>query len=497
MAVHDNRVDGDVDRVLARALADAVTEADPGRAALVMARLAGLSGPGWLRLDEAARRPFCGQSPLDEVADWRPFLAASAATAGLVAASMCRDGRVREAAVIVLARVPGPVAAAALAVRSADWVPEIGSAALTAMSARSGPEEAAAIVPVLLALRQRRRGRQAAAGYLARLANGPAATLEALAGARDRACRLWALEALAQRGLLTVDVLTARAMRDPDPVVALWCARRLAAPSGQLQAGAGARLLGSARAGVRAFATGHLADDQLPRQVLQGLLLDRSGAVRSMARWRWKQQWAGPGRVYRAALARGGAAREVTAALRGLDEDHDGSLPAAAVLFLNHPSPAVRCAAAQAVGRHGSVGDILEHLVPLLLDRSAKVAATALRHVRGHAMPSSVLASLDAGGTVRSRRIALSIRQHLGTWDRVHADLAAINGPDPDLSRAARTDLLAWLQHGAATSYGRPAPSRAAEIAGLLGTRKLSDRQRREIAFVAGVRLPATEPQPG
>jgi hypothetical protein len=74
-------------------------------------------------------------------------------------------------------------------------------------------------------------------------------------------------------------------------------------------------------------------------------------------------------------------------------------------------------------------------------------------------VPASVLASLDAADTARSRRIALSIRQYSGTWNRIHADLTAINGHDRGPAEAARTDLLAWLQHGAATSYGKPSPA--------------------------------------
>ena len=78
----------------------------------------------------------------------------------------------------------------------------------------------------------RRRGRHTAAGYLASVAAGPAATLEALAS----------------RSLLAADALTARAMRDPDPVIALWCARSLASPSGELPPAPGQRLLRSAPA---------------------------------------------------------------------------------------------------------------------------------------------------------------------------------------------------------------------------------------------------------
>lgn len=186
--------------------------------------------------------------------------------------------------------------------------------------------------------------------------------------------------------------------------------------------------------------------------------------------------------------------RKIAAALQGLDEDHDDCLPAVAVPFLTHSSPAARRAAVQAIGHYAEADDVLNYLVPLLLDSSGKVAATVLRHVRSHPLPASVLARLDAAATARSRRIALSIRQHSGTWNRVHADLTAINGHDPALAEAARTDLLAWLQHGAATSYGNPSPAQAEEIAGLLATGKLSKQQRRDIAFIAGIRTPAAGP---
>jgi hypothetical protein len=50
-------MNGDAGRVLIAALADAVTEADSVRTARVIEQLAMLSGVGWLRLDELARRP--------------------------------------------------------------------------------------------------------------------------------------------------------------------------------------------------------------------------------------------------------------------------------------------------------------------------------------------------------------------------------------------------------------------------------------------------------
>ena len=496
-------------RGLAESLAEAVNGADPDTTAQVMTRLAGLDGRGWLRLDESARGPFWGQSPLSRVTGWqwqlgrvagrqwrlgqvtgrRSRLASEDSGLAAVAGSMCRDGRVRELAVAMLARTPGPVAAAALAVRTADWVPQVSSAAVTAVLGRTGAQDAAVVAPIMLALRERQRGRQAADRYLAGLAEGPAETLAALGRAGERSVQLWALDVLAGRGLLTAGELEARAMRDRDPVVALWCARQLAAPSGQLPAGAGPRLLGSARAVIRAFAAGHLADDLLPREVLQALLADRSGAVRSVARWRWTRRGEDPGPVYRALLA-APLPRQVAVALEGLDDSSDSCLPAAAMPFLVHPSPRVRCAAVHAVGRHTEPGEIPARLAQVLRDDSGKVVTAALRYLRGYPLPG-VLAELDMAGTSRSRRTALAIRQGLSPWDRVQADLTAINASDPDLAAAGRADLLVWLQHDAATTGGKPSPSQAAQIAALLASSTLTGGQRKAVAFVAGIRTPA------
>jgi hypothetical protein len=171
-------------------------------------------------------------------------------------------------------------------------------------------------------------------------------------------------------------------------------------------------------------------------------------------------------------------------------------LPEVAVPFLTDHSPRVRRAAAQAIGHHADARAIVEYLAPLLGDSSGKVAAVALRYLHGYALPVSVLASLNAAGTARSRRIVLSVQQHSGTWSRVHADLAAINGHDRDLADAARADLLSWLQHGAATSYGPPDAGQAEEIARFLATSKLSDGQRRRIAFAAGIHVATSSSQP-
>lgn len=93
---HDRMTDGSF-RTLADALVNAATRGDQAETAPVVEQLGGLNGAGWLRLDELVRRIYWTQSPLDAVADWAPRLTAGGVLAGL-AASMCRNGWVRERA---------------------------------------------------------------------------------------------------------------------------------------------------------------------------------------------------------------------------------------------------------------------------------------------------------------------------------------------------------------------------------------------------------------
>jgi hypothetical protein len=477
-------------RELVRRLVSAVIWNDPEDTTWALACLHVMSGPQWLHADQLARGSYHTESLLGAVAGWHERPAWHEWLLGAVAASMVCDGRVREAAVAVLAGTPGQVASAALAVRTSDWVPEVRAAAVAAVSSRAGADEVAAIVPVMIALHRRRRWNQGASEYLASLEVGPAETLAALARPGGHgACRTWALCTLAERGLLGAGDLIEIASRDRDPLVAMCCARLLTPLAGGGPADAWPRVLRSARcASVRAYALGSITDGQLPREELRRLVLDKSGAVRSKARWRWARRWGSLAPVWQEALGATRTATEIAAALEGMDEGHDGSLPGAAIPFLTHPSPRVRCAAMRAVARHGTAEDKVAHLAPLLLADSARVARTARQYLRGWTLPPAILATLDAAGTPRSRRTALSIRQHLGTWDRVHADLVAASGPDLDLATAARSDLRSWLRNGAGTAYARLGPGRAAEITALLPASGLTRQQCREIAIVA--RLP-------
>jgi len=218
------------------------------------AGLGGLAARDWIRLDDLAR-PFEGAgSPLSRITDWQRLLEDGPDLLAAVAGSMYQDGWIRQAAVEALAPVPDPVAAAALAVRTADPVPQVSSAALKAVSDRTAARDLAAIVSIMLLLVPRRRGKILAQRFLRSVAAGPPDRLGALANSPDRRTRLWALAALGTRGLLEPDQLVTLATGDADPVVALWAARRLLAGGQTLPPEQGARLLGSKRAEVRAVA---------------------------------------------------------------------------------------------------------------------------------------------------------------------------------------------------------------------------------------------------
>src|SRR5258708_34322283 len=125
-----------------------------------------------------------------------------------------------------------------------------------------------------------------------------------------------------------------------------------------------------------------------------------------MDRWRWAGRWEGRGPVYLEVLGAGGPPHQIAAALQGLDEGSDGSLPAAAVPFLTHPSPKVRQAAVQAVGHPGRPRDIPRQPAPPPQDNPGKGGAAAPRDLRRYAPPPRASARPAPPGPPRPRPAA-------------------------------------------------------------------------------------------
>lgn len=497
-------------------LAAVVQFAGDERAASLVGDLGALRGDEWLRLDEFARRAYT-----DVVQPWTPRGAVWPATgavpdpAAAIAASMSRDGRVRERAVEWLSGFRGPAVAAAVAVRCGDWVTVVADRARVALPVYEDEQETAVVVGVMLRLVHRRRGWDTAVDYLARVREGDQARLLTLTRTGERACCIWALSAANDRGLLSADDVLDRALRDPDPGLALWCARRLldsdtsdkaATPADQ------ARLLTSRRALVRAAAVEALPDAELMAQAgygprLEPLLLDPSGGVRILARWRWTRVWGPPTSVYRTALDRAmtaagpGRITRVVCALDGLSECSLSDTVTDAKQLVGDPSPRVRAAAVRVLGRalQRSTVDV-DVLLPVLDDSANRVAALAARYLRDRAgeIPAQTVERLSASPRARDRITALRFRQRLGAWERVRSDLATLRDQDLEVRDHGRSDLLAWLQHGAASTYGQPSPAQRHDIAAGLERAAhdglLTEHQVREIAFAAGLPRPRQAP---
>lgn len=139
-------------------------------------------------------------------------------------------------------------------------------------------------------------------------------------------------------------------------------------------------------------------------------------------------------------------------------------------------------------------------LLPVLDDAANRVAALAVRYLRDRAgeIPVETIARLAASPRTRDRIAALRLQQRLGAWERVRSDLTALRDHDPELRDLGRSDLFAWLQNGAASTYGQPSPAQRHDInAGLEAAASdatLTEHQVGEIAFVAGLPVPRHSP---
>lgn len=333
----------------------------------------------WLHLDRFARAGgggIAGSVAVPEPGGGNGLL-------WLLVASLDRDGHVRQLAVEGLAAIGGPLAAGALALRTADWVGEVREPAVAALHRRTAPDEAAAAVRLLVRLRDRRRADGMAEAYAAAL-SAPARrrAVRALAADADPLTRRFGVELALRLGEYVRGDLLRTALRDPDQVCRRLCAQRLLEVDPE-QAG---RLLRSRSAVVRELAVAALPDD-VPAARLVGPLADRARIVRVQARWRLYSRGEPPVEVYRKQLRkplRGVPERLVAGLVTGIGECGDTTdIPL--LLKLTEPLPpgeapwgaVVRRSAAHAVGRLAKPGDLVGLLGPLTLDPDPGVAREA------------------------------------------------------------------------------------------------------------------------
>jgi HEAT repeat protein len=374
----------------------AVPAAGPSRdRAAALDALTGAPAPLLLLLDRHARPPvspavsppvsppeFLPESPPASPAGSGPPPAPAPAPAPERSADLLRalldsldaSGRTREAAVEALAPRGGPLSAAALAVRAADWVPQVGTRAAALLMTRTAPDEVAAVVRVLLALGARSRADGLLAGYREVLSE-PAhrRAVRALAADADPSARRFGVELALDLGEYVRGDLLRTALHDHDQVCRRLCAQRLL----ELDPEQAGRLLWARGAGVRELAVAALPAD-VPATRLLAPLADRARMVRAQARWKLYQRGEPPADVYRRQLRKAvkadAAPRLLGGLAAGLGECGDAADAALLARLLTDPRPVVRRAAARGVGRLAKPYELVPLLGPLANDSDQRVA---------------------------------------------------------------------------------------------------------------------------
>ena len=368
-------------RDAAVALAGTATAGAPADAARWAAWLGDRTGREWLLLDDEARSwRMSGQAPVSGVRGWLGERLDE--PTGLVAAvtSWHADGRFRQRATRVLAVGGGALAAAALAVRCLDHVPQVRADAVAGLRRCTSRDEAAAVFGVLAAGGRRYFAAETLAEYSDVLAQGRdlPALLAELREADDPGLRRWAFAYAQSLGVLGIDELVMTALRSVDQSVRAAAASALygrRASTGQLL-----QLLGGRFVDGRRLALQELPDEALADQVLLPLLADRSGRVRELAQWRARRRGHALPGWYRARLREGTFGPTRLAAcldgLSGVGGDGDVQLVSS---FLDHGSPTVRAQAVEAVAALALPNAARRLLLPLLQDPAPRVSGGAAR----------------------------------------------------------------------------------------------------------------------
>ncbi|WP_156892949.1 HEAT repeat domain-containing protein [Actinokineospora enzanensis] len=407
------------------------------------------------------RRSWPGAAAIDTVRD-SVRSGAVPPLAHLIIAGCHRDGHVRQSAVAALDE-----ALPLLALRAADWVPQVREQARSSCLRhldRAPAEAFTALAPMAFAVRRRRHGGELATTLDALLRDGPPDVLAAGLSITDHRVRRAAYTAGIEMGRLGLDRLLRGAASDRDTRIRLRCADaavRTARATGDLTV---PRLLltsGSAAARAEAVHMLALAGDVEPALAA---LTDRVAIVRATGQAALRRAGADSAGRYRAMLAERTPAPAVIAGLgeTGTPADADLLLP-----WLSHPGPRGRVETIRALCRWDRVS--VDLLLPLLVDPAAAVTRQATRALRGQAstLDEPTLRALLA--TTRPRHVraaALQLLRAHGPWTRIGVDLALV--ADPDLGGTARADLVEWLDRGAVTAYSQPTGEQAEELDALL-----------------------------
>jgi len=486
-------------RELATQLAVTAAAGGPDEWAAGAAALAGFDGRTWLTVDGAARAStWSSDTPVSGSRGW--LSASVAEPTGFVAAvtSWHADGRIRQRATRLLGDDGGPLRAAALAVRTLDFVPQVRDEAMRALLPRLGPEVAEPVLGVLLAGRERQYARTSLATVLGSLQQrmSLADLVLSLLPSEQLMVRRWAYQIGHEHDLLAAEQLRSAVRSGRDQLVRARCARWLAETG---DPAALRDLLVTRFVQARLDALTLIDDDDLDTNTLLPLLADRAPRVRETARWRAGRRGVDVADWYRQQLASEASSPSfVAACLEGLASVGVGGDVEIAQAALADSSPTVRAAAVTALAALAQPEQTIRLLQPMLLDAAPRVSATAARALaRAGAGPAN---AMDAWVAQRAsnRKAAWLLCRAGGSWDRVEADLRAAADPDPNLALDGRLGIHTWLRAGAATTWAVLSDAQRQRLEALLDATSLDNASRRAIAFHAGISrtTPSSESPP-
>jgi hypothetical protein len=396
-----------------------------------LAWLGRLPSADYLHLDNAARdkgshgAAFAGRPDPAEETGLGAFLA-----------SMHSDGYLREKA---LPHLRGDAGASLLAIRTADHVPWVRSAARALLL--NGQYSETRVLGVLLTVRDRLHAGDLVDHFTGKLTPEQFAILR---HSDERALRRWAY----QQSRLTIAELEAGAL-DNDQWLRAWCADSLAQ---QANADLAPHLLTSRFAETRMAALLRLPDELLPDGQLYREIGQRTDA-----------------RVY-GLTATGGP------------ED----LPFVTAQLADH-RPAVRVAAAKAVAAWTNGEERARLLGPLLLDTSSKVVGTVVPGLAElpRTTTAGALAAALSSDQPWSRRGVMRVELSRQSWYALEVILQLVVDPDPELAALANVTLTNWLGSNAAAGQHLPAQDQRDRLRRLVVSAELNSTLTREIVFYA------------
>lgn len=463
-------------------------------------RLLASDGRTWLALDDVARK----YSPSDErsvlVSGTRGWLSSNLdEPTGFVAVitSLHADGRIRQRATQVLSRRSGPLITAALALRCLDHVAQVRDDAIAALGRQVHAATAESALAVLLAGQGRMHAAVALHAFVEAFdaSEDSMGLLWQLAHSTDRHLRRWAYARAHKQDLLSAAQLTTLAAAETDQFLRAEAARWLGAVATQEQLG---QLLRARFVDGRLLALTKLDDERLRTETILGMLVDPSARVREVAQWRARRRGVDVAPVYRSLLnndERG--TTPMTASLDGLATLGAGPSDLALIRpYLDDPRPRVRSAAVSGVGALAERSEARDLLVPLLLDTSPRVCATAARVLARAGWADLEATDAWASAQPWSRRAGWRLSRAHGGWERLTADARAAADDDEALRGLGRAGLRSWLNGAAATTWGTPSTAQALLLEDTLPRTELPEWARRQIAFHAGLAAPVVPSRP-